>query len=443
MPPYMLFVYSLLIGWALFSIYYMYRMYSRRDTNSVIPYVYDSIPSVFTTIGVLGTFIGIYYGLKDFDENQITESIPPLLKGLKTAFLTSIFGISFSLVFGKISQVVQRRVERSSPPKPTGELGALIDLTEVVKEGDKRTHLQLQKLNKSLISDTDDSISTQLIKLRQQFTEVERALGGDKETSLLTQIQRLRSEQSDSLKSLSGKFDEFAEEMRKNNTEALVEVMKSATEEFNSQMSELINKLVKENFEELNNSVNRMNQWQIENKEMIQTLTSQFVKVSDQFESSSRAIEEITTNTQKLTNENSHLTKLIAELQKVLIEDQKFEQITEKLSHTVDTIKSNTDAFEATTIKLNDWVRNQMDFSDSVAKLLTRLEDIDRIKDINEVFWENTKTQLNEGVDVVNKATKRLSTELENINEEFYERLNDTLSNLDNLIQRIIENYRR
>ena len=66
---------------------------------------------------------------------------------------------------------------------------------------------------------------------------------------------------------------------------------------------------------------------------------------------------------------------------------------------------------------------------------------IDRIKDINEVFWENTKKQLNEGVSVIEKASKRLSSDVENINEEFYERLNDTLQNLDTLIQRIIANY--
>ena len=84
-----------------------------------------------------------------------------------------------------------------------------------------------------------------------------------------------------------------------------------------------------------------------------------------------------------------------------------------------------------------------MNFSDSVAKLLVRLEQIDKIKDINEVFWNNTKEQLNEGVSVIEKASKRLSTDIENINAEFYDRLNDTLQNLDNLIQEIINNYRK
>ena len=67
---------------------------------------------------------------------------------------------------------------------------------------------------------------------------------------------------------LERKFDEFTELLKKSNTEALVEVMKKVTEEFQKQMNSLINKLIQENFDQLNRSVERLNQWQQENKEM-------------------------------------------------------------------------------------------------------------------------------------------------------------------------------
>lgn len=475
METYMLIIYGLLAGWTLFSLYYIYRVWSLKNSNKIVPYVYDSIPTVFTTLGVLGTFVGIYFGLRKFDVNDITGSIPTLLDGLKTAFTTSIWGISLSLLFGKTSQIVLRAVEMKAPPKPTDELAALQEMTLILKDTKDQNNSNFNTLNRSLVGDTDDSLSTQLVKLRNQFTELEtkydkqyqtlekvqQALGGDGETSLLTQIQKLRAEQNEYSKEtkknidwivesmnknnelISRKFDEFSELLAKNNTEALVEIMKRATEEFNAQMSALIEKLVQENFQELNNSVQRMNQWQQENKEMIQTLTDQFRNVSNEFAITAKAIKEITENTTKLTDENSHLTKLIEELQKVMIDDTKFQEIVGKLTSTVDTLKENTEAFDETTNKLNNWVRNQMNFSDSVAKLLTRLEEIEKIKDINEVFWVNTKKQLNEGVGVIEQASKRLSSDLENINAEFYERLNDTLQNLDTLIQRIIANYKR
>ncbi|WP_370227765.1 hypothetical protein [Mesoflavibacter sp.] len=472
METYTMVIYGLLASWTLFSIYYTIRVWT-KGVNRIIPYVYDTIPNVFTTIGVLGTFVGIYFGLRHFDVENITESIPTLLEGLKTAFTTSIWGISLSLVFGKITQIVLRSVEQKLPPKPTDELAALQEINETLSELRKETNTNLQTLNKSLNGETDDSVSTQLVKLRNQFSDlqstnekqnealnkVQQALGGDEETSLLTQIQKLRAEQTEIAKDtkknvdwivesmnknnelISKKFDEFSELLAKNNTETLVEVMKRATEEFNAQMSALIEKLVQENFQELNNSVQRMNDWQQENKEMITQLTNQFTKVSEDFQIASVSIKEITENTSKLTNDNSHLTKLIEELQKVMIDDTKYQEIVSQLTSAINTLKENTDAFDETTNKLNDWVRNQMNFTDSVAKLLTRLEEIDRIKDINEVFWENTKKQLNEGVSVIEKASKRLSSDVENINEEFYERLNDTFQNLDTLIQRIIDKY--
>jgi len=468
----MIAIYGLLVSWVLFSIYYTIRVWT-KGVNRVIPYVYDTIPNVFTTIGVLGTFVGIYFGLRDFDVSNITQSIPLLLEGLKTAFTTSIWGISLSLVFGKISQVVLSFAEQQLPPNPTDEIAVLRAINETLNESRQEINLNLQALNTSLISETDDSVASQLVRMRNQFSDLQstnekqyntlnklqEALGGDVETSLLTQIQKLRAEQNEIAKDTKNnvdwivksmninnelialKFNEFSELMAKNNTEALVEVMKRATEEFNTQMSALIEKLVQENFQELNNSVQSMNNWQQENKEMITQLTKQFNLVAEDFQITSGSIKEITENTSKLTDGNSHLAKLIEELQKVMIDDTKFQDIAGQLTSTVNTLKENTDSFDNTTNKLNEWVRNQMNFTDSTPKLLTRLEEIDRIKDINEVFWENTKKQLNEGVSVIEKASIRLSGDVESINEEFYERLNDTLQNLDTLIQRIIAKH--
>lgn len=473
METYMYVIYGLLASWTIFSVYYIIRVWTLKDSNRVIPYVYESIPTVFTTLGILGTFVGIYFGLRQFDVDNITGSIPTLLEGLKTAFTTSIWGISLSLIFGKASQIVLRAVDLKAPPKPTDELAALQEMTSILKESKDESNKNFQLLNKSLIGETDDSISTQLIKLRNQFTEiqegqkiqnetlanVQKALGGDGETSLLTQIQKLRAEQTEYSKDtkknvewivdsmnknnqlIQQKFDEFSELLAKNNTEALVEVMKSATEQFNAQMSALIERLVQENFQELNNSVQRMNKWQEENKEMISELTNQFKQVSQEFEISATSIKEITENTTKLTNENSHLTKLIEELQKVMVDDTKFSEIVSNLTNTVEILKENTEAFDETTNKLNEWIKAEHNFKDSVEILIDRLREIEKIKDINGEFWKNTETQLNKGLGIITQASSELRENLDEISDEFKEQLNQTLTSLDQLIQRIIANY--
>ncbi len=62
----------------------------------------EMIPDIFTSLGILGTFVGLVWGLKDFnttDLNNISGSVSALLDGIKVAFLTSIYGIAFSIMY--------------------------------------------------------------------------------------------------------------------------------------------------------------------------------------------------------------------------------------------------------------------------------------------------------------------------------------------------------
>lgn len=468
----LLITYGFIFGWVIFSTYYIFRLWKTKNTKTYNPYLFNSIPSVFTTIGVLGTFGGIYFGLRQFNVDNIDESIPVLLDGMKVAFLTSILGIGFSMIFRIIGQNVLRSVELTEPAKQTDELSALTELINILKETKTETAENFKNLNIALIGETDTSISTQLVKLRNQTTDsqkeqekqnellekIQTSLIGNEDGSLLTQLEKLRSQFTDNYKELKehkevlssindngtelkDKFDEFGEILKKNNTEALVEVMKSATETFNEQMTELIEKLVQENFKELNNSVQSLNQWQQDNKEMIASLTEQFKMVSNDFGIASTSIKEITENTTKLTDDNSHLSALIQELQKVLIDDTKFENIIIKLDSTIETVKTNTETFDETTNKLNDWIANEHNFKQSIDILIGRLQEIEKIKDINGEFWSNTKEQMEEGVSVISSASTELRNNLDGIAEEFTEQLNQTLTSLDELIQRLVEHY--
>lgn len=54
------------------------------------------------SLGVLGTFIGILIGLFNFDTNDIEQSLPYFLAGLKTAFVTSGIGMLCSVIIAII-----------------------------------------------------------------------------------------------------------------------------------------------------------------------------------------------------------------------------------------------------------------------------------------------------------------------------------------------------
>lgn len=56
------------------------------------------LKSQIVSMGVLGTFVGIFIGLQAFDPSDITNSVNDILAGLKTAFFTSIVGMTLSTI---------------------------------------------------------------------------------------------------------------------------------------------------------------------------------------------------------------------------------------------------------------------------------------------------------------------------------------------------------
>lgn len=62
----------------------------------------QAIPNILTSIGILGTFIGLSIAIKRFDaasSDAIRDSIRTLLGGMGTAFITSVVGMSLSAIF--------------------------------------------------------------------------------------------------------------------------------------------------------------------------------------------------------------------------------------------------------------------------------------------------------------------------------------------------------
>ena len=159
---------------------------------------------------------------------------------------------------------------------------------------------------------------------------------------------------------LERKFNEFTELLKKSNTEALVDVMKKVTEEFQKQMNALINKLIQENFDQLNKSVEKLNLWQQENKEMITSLTRQYKDMSDNFEATSSSLTRVKDDTSILVSEGGKLHQLVDALNQVIIEDKRFIEVTKELHETANLSKSNMESFNESTQKLTNGYANNV-----------------------------------------------------------------------------------
>ena len=458
--------------WTTFSIVY-YRRFKRfqldddRQKENLWnnSYIFDIIPSVFPTLGIFCTALGITIGIWNFNTTDIQGSIPQLLGGLKIAFIATMAGIIGLIIFQKWNALIQKEIEESPnrPVKHTDELAAInalgqniIDLKEsliiTIEKGLEEKvstilsslEFQVTTLNKNAkennkialenLTELNTNTKNSRIELKEQFKllrEESQSIGEKSNKNTKEIIDAMGSNN----KFIVKKFDEFSVLMSKNNTEALVDVMKNVTEQFNKQMSELINRLVQENFAELNKSVQSMNDWQKDNKEQIKKLTENFQKTTELFDISSKTLSEVALNSKSLIDDNSKLVNLVETLEKVMISDNKFTEVTNNLVSTIDTLKETTESFEQTTNKLNDWVRTERNFKDSADVLIVKLEEF---RDLNSDVWKKYREEMSSAVSIIKKTSLSLGEDLTNINNEFYERLNDTLNNLDLCIQRFL-----
>ncbi|RAI97848.1 MotA/TolQ/ExbB proton channel family protein [Chitinophaga skermanii] len=420
-------------------------------------YIFDAIPSIFPTLGILFTAIGVTIGLHGFDTSNIQESIPLLLEGLKSAFVATILGIALLIVFQKYTGIIQKKIDSApnKPKKQSDEVSALADIAHVISQMQRENSQHLTTLVNCIQVDVVgklDGILQQSVNQQAGIHQMmEQQIGQLKDIG--ANIDYIRNAQFDigvkanansdlivtTMKAnrdeLNKRFIEFADILKKNNTEALVDVMRNVTEQFNTQMNELIDTLVKENFQELNESVNRLNGWQIENKAQIAQLTNHFKQTTAAFENSSNTMQTVSQSLTILTQEEGKLHLLIKQLDQVMINDTKFVDITQKLSASTIAINSAAEKYDETTNKLNDWIKHERGFKDAATILIQKMEEF---RNMNSDVWTNYRKEMNEAVNIIRQTSNSLNENVKNINAEFYERLSTTMENLDNCIQRFM-----
>lgn len=87
--------------------------YSVCKYNKLNLRMLDTAAGALVGLGLLGTFLGLTLGIKGFDSSnteRINESIQGLLAGMGTAFLTSLLGMTFSILFTAADKALRHRL---------------------------------------------------------------------------------------------------------------------------------------------------------------------------------------------------------------------------------------------------------------------------------------------------------------------------------------------
>lgn len=225
--------------------------------------------NIASTIGVLGTFVGISIGLWKFNPNDITSSVPLLLSGMKIAFATSIIGMAASIFMKYIA----------------------------LKNEDEENIDDIMELFNTMIAESRN-VNNTLIENQKQTENV------------------------------LNKVSEIWDSHQENLTVELKSEILNLNNNTISKQEELIGEFKKlgECFTLLNSGVNNLLTWQENYKETIENTTKELETVIQTIHNADESIESISKNSSLIKENNENLSEVLKEINKtqnVIIDSNK------------------------------------------------------------------------------------------------------------------------
>ncbi|MGY5851481.1 hypothetical protein [Salegentibacter sp. F14] len=347
------------------------------------------IASLTITIGIFGTFFGVFVGLMNFNSEDITGSVPVLIDGLKTAFITSIAGLLANIII--------------------------------------RTFPQLYGFPKEE-EDHSDDLARQMIRSMDRMTN---SISGEEDGSLLTQLQKIRTTNIDGFDKMNKSFEDFAEQMVADNTQSLIDALTQVMKDFNTKINEQFG----ENFKRLNEGVGAMLEWQKEYKTQVQMLNETFLKISKTMDGVDKNLENVAHNHNVIHESNETYQKLLNDLS---LQVNSFAELGEKAKTSFPIIEQN---MEKLTSVAKDYVGNALEdiesnyesFSKSQTEIMETYKDkidemivgnADRIQKLDEELGQE-----------LNKALESLGTQLTSLSQHFVEDYKPLTEKLRSVVQ--------
>ena len=338
-------------------------------------------PTTLTTLGIIGTFFGLYFALKNFDSKNINDSIPALLEGIKTKFLVSLVGIFLSLIL----KLIFNFQNKSQNIKENVNLSDIYSLLHSIHE----------------------------------------------------QSKGASQRQIDSLDLLRRDFSNFSERVAQDNSKSLVEALQQVIKDFNNKISEQFG----ENFKHLNIAVGELLKWQDKNKEEMNKIISILqvshgvIEASSNLLSNSNAglsasnesIQKATAQMELVTSIANHLKPALEQInsdsQKMQISITAFSDMSNQARIAFPSIRDELANIVKST---NEDIKT---FNKSFEKLLQlQITEIDKT---NKIFLETAQSNRAMNENAALEITKKLSAQIEKISIEQSETIKNQLTAID------------
>lgn len=313
----------MLVAWWLF---YGKKFFQNLKEN---PYFENDASQAFASLGVLGTFIGITFGLLFFDTHNLEKSVPALLDGMKSAFFTSIVGMAGSLGTKWWQRKKQKEYDLSQPLDEVDENATIATLIEYLQE----KNIETTKFNTQLIQTLQEqnihntNYHEEKIKsdkhLLDAINTMSKSISGESDTTLLSQLKNLRIAIIDEEKATRSEiqlmregmisaFNEFAHQMAENNSKAFIKALEETIKDFNTKIQEQFG----ENFKQLNIAVDKLLVWQEEYKNTIVEVTENQKVIFEGIEQAKSSLKDMANNSYSIQESAQLLSNIILTAQK-------------------------------------------------------------------------------------------------------------------------------
>lgn len=371
-----------------------------------------AVPTLLTSLGILGTFLGIVIALLHFDTADIDKSIPALLEGVKVAFITSVIGLGGSIIFNALDAWL-------FAPKRAAN-----GVTNGVSPEDIHAVLEEQKTI---------------------LQGIATGMSGQEEGSLVGQIRMLRTDLSDFAKattSHSKEFSErlwhelqnFAEMMAKGATEQVIDALRQVIVDFNNKLTEQFG----ENFKRLDESVKKLVVWQEQYKEQVEKMGEQYQQSVDSLVLTRQAVAGI-------WEECKEIPLAMAELKTVIMTNQ--HQIQELQRHLEAFVMMRDEAVKAVPT-IQEKIESIGDLLHSgVLSLQGALAETGQqmLQNSNEmrVALEEGAEHFRNSVAVTQQEFSSMSKTVSDASEKLTETLDDTVREMHSSARELLENMHR
>jgi len=255
------------------------------------------LKSQIVSLGVLGTFIGIFMGLQNFNPSDMKNSIDGILIGLKTAFFTSIMGMGVALLLSIFQRLFNQSMDDSNSQERI-----LLDISN-----------KLNSLNRLDSSKDTDNIIGELERLRTIQSDTR-----DETKKVAISIDKLREnskKENEALlfvlnthfKKMNHSLEVAIEKLSKGATEEIINALKQVIEEFNQELQTSFG----DNFVKLNESVINLLEWQNNYKLHIEKLENRLQLSTNSIEKSKDSLEVIASKNEDILSVYKQLEDII------------------------------------------------------------------------------------------------------------------------------------